>query len=256
MSDTESDMAGNRKDDLAVRALSRLPDPALPEGMAARIKARATALPQLPAGDEVRPAIPAASPPADTPRRTVRTRWPFYAAASLAAVLLVSGAMLVGLGRHETAGPVVAKQEAEDMLPAPRETPPPQVADAAPVAKSPAPTTRPAPTRRAPSAPAPVPVMTAPADLTTETPPVEKEQLVQSSSGEDAGQIVHNQPPATPEGAGVPSPAYGPPVPSGLGITGAINGPTQFPGEAHPGSGSSSAPPPGFPRPRGPGPKR
>src|SRR3546814_1037389 len=89
-----SGLTEDRKDQLAARALSRLSEPQLPDGFAARIAARATSAQQTPATSRDTIAANEAEllPAADrTPLDPARPlRWPRYVAASAAALAVAT----------------------------------------------------------------------------------------------------------------------------------------------------------------------
>jgi len=254
--------AETRKDELAVRALSRLADPPVPDGLAARIAARATAAPQVGAIAPDRAPVVAVLPPAPvaSARHPVR-RWRTYAAASVAAALLLSVGLVVGRGAPEDRLPLAKA----DPVPATRTGQPAAAptevadADAAPAdAKISGPSRGPHP-RSQPAMVLPVPMTPPPAGLPQEDKfpevapapdPTEQERLAQTG------------PQIAPQGGGSVSPVYGPTAPQGLGIVGSSNGPVAIPGEGAttpraPRSGPPGSPPPsGMPgpsMPRGPG---
>lgn len=265
----------SRKDELAARALSRLADPPLPEGLAARITARAIATPQVgtaisgapspaPNHPEHLPARAHPAPPA-RPQRKAPDRRRLYAGAAIAAALLLLVGGVVGLPGDPDPAPVVAGRDEPLSVPLTETAAPPRMADAAPVQATP--TTAPhkkAAKTRAPIMVLPVPA-TAPVELAADDLPAatptpgpaidEKEQLAQTG------------PQDAPTG-GALRPVYGPPAPVGLGIAGAPGGRGSLPGDSgttsrSPDSGGTAAPPggppPGMPGPgggpRGPGPR-
>ncbi|NIJ37562.1 hypothetical protein FHR22_002246 [Sphingopyxis panaciterrae] len=256
----------NRKDELAARALSRLPDPPLPEGLAARIAARATAVPQIgsiapPLSQVVVPLPVEAVVPAEPARPALR-RWPFYAAASAAAVLLPVG-ILAGMNGREESKPALAEEKNVAPLPRSQQQAPAELVDAAPrpaEAAQPAEKSLPA---AAPKMILPIPAAPPPTELASEEKPAETAKPVEDVSQPE--RLAQTGPQAGPQGTSPGSPilvpVYGPPAPTGLGIAGSVGGATSFPGEAEraPRSAPMGPPPsslPGPSTPRGPGPRR
>jgi hypothetical protein len=261
----------NRKDELAARALSRLSDPPLPNGLAARITARATAVPQIGTVAAERPPV-AASPLTETapsvePAGSSRRRWHLYAAASAAAAVLLSVGILAGMGDRQEGRPALAKEEA--VVPLPRvqqQQAPAEFVDAAPRAPEAAKPTGKAPPAAAPKMILPVPVPIPPAELASGGKPAEAGKPVEDRNPPE--RLAQTGPGVGPQGVSqggsTSIPVYGPPAPTGLGIAGSAGGPASFPGE----TGNDSRPPrsaptgpppsslPGPSTPRGPGPRR
>ena len=90
------------KDELAARALSRLAEPMVPEGLAARIKARAVATPQGP-GEPAGPAAPMTAEASMAPAPLTR-RWAAYAAAASLAAVALAWAVLPSGTREDASG--------------------------------------------------------------------------------------------------------------------------------------------------------
>lgn len=253
------------KDELAARALTRLAAPALPDGLAARITARATAMPQIEpsASPSLDAAVPVEAKPARLapPSRRVEGRRRIFAGVSVCALLLAVG--VVAALRSNSDEPVIAAGE-ERTLPAidVETAAPPKLAEAAPPetltttvprkmkANPDAPLTLPAPAASpiepaAENLPAAVPV--------THSPAPEQEKLAQTGPRDSSADKALR-------------PVYGPPAPVGLGIAGTPSGGNPMPGATGPGnrapSGGAGSPPSGPPSgmpgpggPRGPGPR-
>lgn len=261
-----------RKDELAARTLSRLSEPSIPEGLADRIAARATAAPQIdaarlaeaPTGTLV--ALPRHAP---TALRVAGTRRPsldrrrHFIAASIAAALLASVGVYAGLRDRADQTPPLARGEPLKALPEADTPVPPRLADAARPAEAldakPQHREKARPARPMITAPVPLPA-SPPVELVAEdtpsTPAAPKESPAEESKLAQTG-------PKNPPNISL-HPVYGPPAPIGLGIAGGTGG-SSLPGEASGGargSGSSNVPPggppPGMPGPggpRGPGPR-
>lgn len=254
----------SRKDELAARALSRLSDPPLPEGLAARIAARATAMPQIGVVASACPP-PAAPAPVEAlsrvePARHSRRRWPLYAAASVAAAALLSMGIFASVGDWHERGPALAEEKAVVPLPHAPQQAPVELVDAPPRASVPAKRPRETAPADSPKMLLPVPVPTAPVELVSEEEPAGT-----MKPGPDSAQperLAQTGPQATPQGGSSSIPVYGPPAPSGLGIVGPVGGATSFPGEAESRAsrGTPTGPPPsslpGPSTPRGSGPRR
>lgn len=260
----------NRKDELAARALSRLSDPPLPEGLAARITARATAVPQIGTvapGDRVAAVPPAIAPASPVvPVLASRRRWPFYAAASFAAVALLLAGILAGLTDRREGAPALAERDkAAPLSRAPKSQAPAEFVEAAAPAPEATKSTKNAAPATAPATGLPVPATTPPAQPATNNEPAEAVKPVEE--GNQPERLAHTGPQAGPQGAApggsTSMPVYGPPAPSGLGIVGSTGGPTSFPDEAgkkgRPPRATSPGPPPsslpGSSAPRGTGPR-
>lgn len=261
-----------RKDELAARALSRLSEPPIPEGLAARIAARAAATPQIGAERPAEaPTAPSAPLPGHVPMaprvarnwRRSQDRRHHLIAASIAAALLVSAGVYAGLRDRTDETAPLARDEPTQALPQADTPAPSRLADAAPPAKAvdakplhreKARPASPTMTSPVPTAP-PVELVAEDAPSTTtapKEPPAEESRLAQTGP-KDAPNVGLR-------------PVYGPPAPVGLGIAGGTGG-ASLPGEATGasprGSGSGNAPtsgpPPGMPGPgggpRGPGPR-
>lgn len=256
----------NRKDELAARALSRLPDPPLPEGLAARIAARATAVPQI--GSIAAPRSPVVVPlpveavvPAEPARPSPR-RWPFYAAASAAGVLLSVG-ILSGMNSRDESRPALAEEKTVAPLQRSQQQAPAELVDAAPRPAEPAPRAEKSAPSAAPRMILPVPVAPPPTELVSEDKPAEIMKPVEDVSQQE--RLAQTGPQAGPQGTSpgspISTPVYGPPAPTGLGIAGSVGGATSFPGEAERTRRSApmGPPPSSLPGPstsRGPGPRR
>jgi hypothetical protein len=238
-------------DEALARALSRLPEPEVPEGLAARIVARATAKAQPePVAD--RPETIIATPPAPMPtprilpqsvpaaaQPEIRSygRWAVLAA-SVAAVVLVAGGLA-----FRTDGPRTASAPPQMVTNAPPKTPAEQAAPATPA-------TAPAGAHSGQLADRSDPVPTAPADRTSRSAPqgslADIEPLspdatrlagpgapgvvppaIESGTASGPGKTLSAQagppapgPDAVPRARGV----YGPPAPSAFSITGGTGG--------------------------------
>jgi hypothetical protein len=267
----------NRKDELAARALSRLPDPPLPEGLAARIAARATAVPQIGIVASGRPSA-AVSPlvedaplvevaPLMEPERSSRRRWPFYAAASVAAAALLLVGIFAGADDRPASAPALAEEEAIAPLQQVQQRPvPAEFVDAAPRAPKAAHSTGRILPAADPKMVLPVPVPTPPAELASDDKPAEAPKPVEA--GNQLERLAQTRPQAgpqaPPQSGSISIPVYGPPAPTGLGIAGSVGSATAFPGETgnesrSPRSAPTGPPPsnlPGPSTPRGPGPRR
>lgn len=245
----------SEKDEWAARALSRLPQPPTPDGLADRISARAVAMPQTPAGElsvvEVVPSPVSSFPSSIGPVRVRRSRWPAYASA--AAIVAVTAAGFVGWTSGPADGPVVAKGDRPQPAGRPRAPTPEQelaaTQDTAKVVRAaPSPAPASAPPKSIPPPPEPKPVELA---VTPPPPPPTGEGLPGQTVGPTdlAQQIV---PPSIASG-----PVYGPPAPSGLGIAGVPSGGPSVPGDAIENRrGPRGGMPGNGPGPRGPGHRR
>ena len=262
-----SDANENSKDDLAVRALSRLPPPPLPDGLAARIKARATAAPQSNAAHGAAamavPSPPVTSTCVDVPMRRSPRRWPIYAAASIAALFVISIGVIVNQRDQKDMSPVMAKSAPARALPAVKQADRSEVAETVPDAAAPTSERRLARRSAEPRIGKPVqdtPSDEAPSELASEAISAEKAAAAPPRD-EEQERLAQNRPQMVPEGGGtIARPVYGPPAPSGLGIAGPVGGSPSLPNENGSGTDTSrgtppSAPPVGFPGPRGPGPR-
>lgn len=236
-----------RRDALAARALSRLPEPPVPAGLAARITAKAIATPQAqPQAEEAdRPARTETAAAVVAHNSAPRRRWPGYAmAVSVAIVALASAGLL--LAGDDPQEPRVAGAAPEPAAP-PRRV---EVADVPAPARAVTPRTAPEPpARRARPAAPPAPSEPAPVELAVEEAPAPAAKAPEP-------QLVQTGPQLPQSGLGsIDGSVYGPPAPSGLGVAGSVPG-----GKAPPGATSapptSTPPPPGRARPRGGGPMR
>lgn len=265
----------SRKDELAVRALSHLSDPQLPEGMAARIAAKAVAAPQIGTLDPVRAPAPARHAIVDPPphrskrragmrRRSYVAAGAFAGAAAAAVLAAVSTGALVGTSGGRDGQPAIAEKVEDRALP-PVERETPRLAEIAPEAAKPRKKSGgvrpivgseiPRPDAEASVFAEPVPEEMAAQNPLSGQTAVERERLAQTGP--------QSVPTAPPNSGGISAPVYGPPSPSGLGIAGTVTGPMPLPGEGDRGGrasrgGSAGAPPAGFPgspAPRGPGPR-
>lgn len=258
------------KDELAARVLSRLEDAPVPEGLAARIAARAVATPQI--GVARSAEAPASAPiafpgQASTAPRVARStpgHRRHFVAASIVAALLISVGVYAGFRDSADDITPLARDEPRNAMPQAETPAPARLADAARPAEAqdakplhrekarPAQPAQPSMTSPVPKA-APVELVAegAPSTTTpTKEPPAEENRLAQTG-------------PKNAPNIGL-QPVYGPPAPVGLGIAGGTGG-ASLPGEASSGtrgSGNGNGPPSGSPPgmpgpggPRGPGPR-
>ncbi|TPE64623.1 hypothetical protein FJQ54_01085 [Sandaracinobacter neustonicus] len=232
----------NQKDERVAHALSKLPEPPLPDGMAARITARATATAQLAAADvgaapKLLVAAPGAVDPASVTRGRRADSWRSYAAASAAAVVLLSiGLVSISLlmarpGQDSGATPSVTLA-GTPALPAAEPA-------AAPVrlANAPAQQMRPSfPAESANAKPARAPIDLKAADLKANGPsavPQSPAALPEVRLAQDEAPAVspvdplasENKlaqfgPPAPRQDSKLPAEAYGPPAPTALAAAG------------------------------------
>ncbi|SNS58116.1 hypothetical protein [Sphingopyxis indica] len=232
------------KDAAAARALSRLAEPAVPEGLAARIKAQATALPQA-AGQAAEPVV--AAPEAASALASPRPRrWPAYAAAASVAVAILAWAMLPS--RPHDATPI-APQVVDSTPSSPAEAPktPVQIEAPAPAAPAPKLAERQKPAKKTAPAPEPVPAPPAAGPAAVELATKAPESAPPAPPGESPQEpeLAQTGPQLPAENDNVTGSVYGPPAPTGLGIAGSAG--------ARPGApmgGHRGGPPPGGPGPR------
>ncbi len=254
-----------RKDELAARALSCLGEPPVPEGLAARITARATAAPQIAdvspdSAPSPAPVPLSFAPPvrATGPARSHPVRRRHVIAASIAAALLLSVGVYAGLRDRPGKSPAFANDVPTQTVPQSDPRAPSRLADAAPPAGAP----EAAPTRREKAPPAqrfatvPAPV-DPPVELAEEAPPA----ATPATGGEarpQEGRLAQTGPDNI-SNSGL-RPVYGPPAPTGLGIAGGPAGGISLPGEPPSGGARGtggngpppSGPPSGMPGPGGP----
>lgn len=239
------------KDRLAARALSRLGDPPLPEGFAARIAARATATPQVqPAPRESWPVTASDEAivagvvhgEAAAPRR-----WPAYAAASIAALAVAAiGALALDAGPQGRQRPSIAKDEPAARLPQTLPQAAAEMAEAAPQRRASVPKRKTSKSSAAPLMRPPVPVAAQPGAPAASGTPAEPPPPAAKAGEEEM--LAQSGPQLGPGDGGGSRAVYGPPAPKGLGIAGSINGSAAAPGESTAaGRGPRNAPPGGMP---------
>lgn len=239
----------DRKDQLAARALSRLREPQLPEGFAARIAARATSAPQASAtpreiltATDSEPLPTAGIAPPDS---LVLTGWRRYAVASVAALAVAAvGLFMIGAGSQAQRRPEVVAdgQPARSSQFTSERTV--EVANGTPALAPPAR----ASVRIGKTEPVlqlPVAIPSQPDELMIAGEPMGSR--VQDAVTGKEEKLVQIGPPAGPQDIGGSRPVFGPPVPQGLGIAGSINSLPSLPGEMGATGRTTRGSPPGGP---------
>jgi hypothetical protein len=264
-----SDATETRKDELAARMLLELEKPAIPEGLAARIAARATAEPQIGATGAVHApnsatamlaseSVSVLNMPVKGRARPVSPRWRGYAAASAVAVVLVSVGLLAGGRDAPGDAPVVAEADSP-----PQRTPVSDADNDGEKLAEAVPRKAKAIVRAPKAVELPAPAMTLPIALTpppTELAHDEKPDNIAPPEMAPQERLAQTVPQSIPQGGGGAISIYGPPAPSGLGIAGSVPGQSGLPSDqAQPSRGprgTSLGPPPsslpGSSLPRGP----